>query len=191
MHEQPRKHPPILETKRLLLRPFTLTDAQRVQLLIGDRAIASTTSSIPHPYEDGMAEEWIGARQEKFLAGESANFAITLNDSQILIGSIGLTFNRRHRRSEMGYFIGVPYWGHGYCTEAARAVVEYAFTRQDLQKVTARHLARNPASGRVMQKIGMTREGYLRRHVLKWGVYEDVIVYGVLRDEWTLLKDAK
>jgi len=184
MVEQPRKYPPDLETERLLLRPFTLLDARRVQLLAGERAIASNTLAIPHPYEDGMAEDWIATHAERFRAGKSATFAITLKERQLLIGAIGLQFATRHNRAEMGYWIGADYWGQGYCTEAARAVLHYAFAERGLQKVVATHLARNPASGRVMQKIGMTQEGYLRRHVIKWDVYEDLVVYGILRDEY-------
>ncbi len=178
------KYPPDLVTDRLLLRPFTMADARRVQRMAGDRAIASVTLNIPHPYEDGLAEDWIGSHPEKHQSGESAVFAITLKDRRLLIGAIGLTFNDRFNRAEMGYWIGVEFWGQGYCTEAARAVLRYAFEERGLEKVTATHLARNPASGRVMQKIGMTREGYLRHHVIKWDVYEDLVAYGMLRDEW-------
>ena len=70
---------PTIETGRLLLRPFSLADCADVQRLAGDREIASTTVRIPHPYEDGMAAQWIGANQEKYDTGEQVNFAITLS----------------------------------------------------------------------------------------------------------------
>jgi RimJ/RimL family protein N-acetyltransferase len=84
----------------------------------------------------------------------------------------------------MGYWIGKPFWNNGYCTEAARAVVEYGFGPLGLERIYANYLARNPASGRVLHKLGMTEEGHLRRHRRKFGRYEDLIVCGLLKSEW-------
>ncbi|MCG3179847.1 MAG: putative ribosomal N-acetyltransferase YdaF [Phycisphaerae bacterium] len=174
---------PILRTARLVLRPFTMEDGPRVRELAGDQRIAETTLHIPHPYPDGAAEEWIAKHQEAFDAGRMAVFAVTLSETGELIGSIGLEIRRQHNHAEMGYWIGADYWGRGYCTEAARAVVDYAFDELGLVRVHAHYLARNPASGRVMQKLGMRHEGTLRSHVLKNGRYEDCEVYGLLREE--------
>lgn len=175
---------PTLETERLILRPFTLDDAGEVQRLAGDRDIASTTLNIPHPYEDGVAEEWISTHEEDFDAGTSVSFAITQRDDGALVGGIGLGFTARHKRAEMGYWIGKPYWNNGYATEAARAVLAYAFEQRGLHRVFAMYFTRNPASGRVMEKLGMTQEGMLREHVEKWGTYEDLVVYGILAHEY-------
>ncbi len=175
---------PKLETRRLLLRPFALADAQDVQRLAGRRSIADTTLNVPHPYEDGMAEAWLSTHQPLFEAGELAAFAVTDNARDELIGAISLRIDRAFDRADLGYWIGEPFWGMGYCTEAATAVVRYGFEVLRLNKIHASHLLRNPASGRVMQKIGMTQEGHLRDHIRKWRKYEDMIVYGLLRDEW-------
>jgi RimJ/RimL family protein N-acetyltransferase len=175
---------PTLTTARLLLRPFTLGDAPRVRELAGDRAIADTTLSIPHPYEQGVAEQWIATHQEHFEQGIAVTFAVVLAAEPTLIGTVGLRISRRHDRAELGYWIGQPYWGQGYASEAAAAVVDFGFQRQGLNRITAHHFLRNPSSGRVMQKIGMTCEGTLRQHVRRWQAYEDVVVYGILRDEW-------
>lgn len=175
---------PVLETERLILRPFTLADAPEVQRLAGAWEIADTTLNIPHPYRDGMAEEWIGRHQERFDRGELASFAIVLRDEGRLIGAIGLAISERFDRGEMGYWIGVPYWNQGYCTEAARAVLEYGFSVRGLNRIQATHLTRNPASGRVMQKIGMSHEGRLRQHVRKWDRFEDLECYAILRSEY-------
>ncbi|NIS81560.1 MAG: GNAT family N-acetyltransferase [Anaerolineales bacterium] len=172
-----------LQTKRLILRPFTLEDAHRVRLLAGDKDIASTTLNIPHPYEEGLAEEWISTHQERFEKGESVIFAIVLQKTGELIGAIGLEINPQHQRAEMGYWIGKPYWNNGYCTEAAKAVLRYGFDSLKLVRIQATHLKRNPASGRVMQKLGMMREGSLRKHVKKWGQYEDLEIYSILDDD--------
>ncbi len=175
---------PALETERLILRPFTLDDAPRVQKLAGDMAVASTTLLIPHPYKDGLAEEWIGAHQEKFEKGTETVFAITLKSKALLVGAMGLHMNPRHENAELGYWIGKPYWNKGYATEAAQAVLDYAFTALNLHRVHASHFTRNPASGRVMQKISMKHEGCRRQHVKRWDVFEDIEVYGVLRTEF-------
>ncbi len=175
---------PTLHTERLILRPFALTDAAEVQRLAGDRDIAATTLLIPHPYEDGMAEEWISTHKDEFQSGQQAVFAVVLAAEKRLVGAVGLDFNEQHCRAEMGYWIGKPYWGRGYCTEAARALLEYAFGQRGLNRVSAHHFANNPASGRVMRNIGMVHEGCLRQHVQKWNVFLDAELYAILKDEF-------
>jgi [ribosomal protein S5]-alanine N-acetyltransferase len=175
---------PTLTTPRLILRPFALTDAGRVQELAGHRAIADTTLNIPHPYPAGAAEQWIATHQPQFDEGKLCNFAIVERATGELVGAIGLGISPRDENAELGYWIGQPYWGRGYCTEAAGAVVEYGFRELKLHRIHSRHFQRNPASGRVMQKIGMTREGVQRQHVKKWDRFEDLVTYGLLRDEW-------
>jgi ribosomal-protein-alanine N-acetyltransferase len=175
---------PILRTKRLLLRPFTLMDAKRVQALAGDKAIASTTLNIPHPYEDGMAEEWIATHQEAYKKGTMINFAIVDETMDMLIGAIGVVIDPRNNRAELGYWIGKPYWNRGYCTEAAEAVIKYGFEVLELNRIHSTHMKRNPASGRVMQKIGMIHEGCLCQHVLKWDSFEDLELYGLLKSDY-------
>jgi RimJ/RimL family protein N-acetyltransferase len=184
------KQRPTLETERLKLRPFEVSDAKDVQRLAGNRAIADTTLNIPHPYEDGMAEEWIETHQPKFEAGKLCNFAVTLRSTGELIGAIGLAIRQRFGHAELGYWIGKPYWNKGYCTEAGRAVLEYGFTVLGLHRIYASYLTRNPSSGRIMEKLGMKREGLLRQHVQKWGKFEDLVMYGILKNEWQNLATA-
>jgi ribosomal-protein-alanine N-acetyltransferase len=171
---------PSLHTERLILRPFSLEDAHDVQRLAGERVIAATTLSIPHPYEDGMAEEWISTHAPRFESGDSVVFAITLRDGGALIGAIGLELRKDHNRAELGYWVGVPYWNQGYCTEAARAALRYGFEELHLNRIVATYLSENPASGRVMQKIGMLHEGTLRQHVCRWGEYKDLEFCAIL-----------
>lgn len=173
-----------LTTERLLLRPYLSSDAVDVQRLAGDREIASTTLLVPHPYEDGLAEKWIATHDELFERGTQVNFAIVLRSTAQFIGSIGLVIEPASERAEMGYWVGKPYWGHGYCTEAAAAVLEYGFLTQGLNRIGAHHFARNPASGRVMQKLGMRLEGVQRQYHKKWGQYEDRVGYAILREEY-------
>ena len=175
---------PTLQTERLVLRPFELVDGEDLRRLAGDRAIADTTLLIPHPYEVGMAEEWILAHPLRFEAGQQAIFAVVLRETGQLVGSLGLEIDSKFQRAELGYWIGKPYWGNGYCTEASRAILKYGFSTLNLHRIHAHHFKRNPASGRVLRKLGMKPEGCLREHVLKWEVFEDLELYGMLRFEW-------
>ena len=175
---------PTLETERLLLRPFKLTDAPEVQRLAGDRAIADTTGNIPHPYEDGMAENWISTHEGTFIEGTDISFAMTLKSDGALIGAIGLHGMAKEHQAELGYWVGKAYWKQGFCTEAASVVLRYAFTELGLARVHSAHFRRNPASGRVMQKLDMQHEGCRRQHVKKWDQFEDLELYGILKQEW-------
>lgn len=178
------KQIPRLETKRLILRPFENADAADVMRLAGDRAIADTTLNIPHPYREGMAEDWISSHQDSFNQGRGVTFAVTRKSDGALIGAVSLMGMTRDHQAELGYWVGKPHWKQGYCTEAARAVLKFAFCDLALVRVHASHFTRNPASGRVMQKIGMRKEGCRRQHVTKWGKLEDLDLYGILKQEW-------
>ncbi len=174
----------ILKTDRLLLRPFQLSDAVDVQRLAGDFEIADTTLFIPHPYNNGVAEEWIKSHEEKFRSGKEIIFAIVLQDTKKLIGSIGLVINKEHENAELGYWIGKAFWNRGYATEAADAIMRFGFYEMKLERIHAHYLSRNPASGKVMEKIGMQHEGKLRNHMKKWGKFEDIEIYGILKSEF-------
>ena len=181
---------PLLRTRRLLLRSFKPEDASAVRILAGDKDIASTTSTIPHPYEKELAEAWIAAHDQAFQQGKSVILAITLPEPDRLIGAIGLEINQEQRRGELGYWVGKPYWNNGYCTEAVQAMLKYGFEVLGLDRIYAFHFTRNPASGKVMQKVNMKREGLMRQHLLKWGVREDLEVYGILRIELLSASDS-
>lgn len=175
---------PTIETERLVLRPFTREDAAAVRRLAGDREVAATTMHLPHPYPEGAAESWIDRHAPDYAAGRGVVWAITRREGDSLVGAVGLTVDPEMRRGELGYWIGREEWGRGWATEAARAAVRFGFEVLRLDRIVARHLASNPASGAVMRKLGMQAEGTLRRHVLKWGERHDVVVYGLLREEW-------
>ena len=177
------KEIPTLETDRLILRPFRLADATEVQRLAGDRAIADTTLNIPHPYKDGMAEEWISKHQDAFDKEQGVTFAITRKPDGVLVGAISLMGMTKGHQAELGYWVGKPYWNQGYCTEAGQAILRYAFAELGFVRVHSCHITRNPASGRVMQKLGMRHEGCRRQHVRKWDKAEDLELYGVLKQE--------
>jgi ribosomal-protein-alanine N-acetyltransferase len=175
---------PKLETARLGLRPFDLGDAADVQRLAGDRLIADTTLNLPHPYLDGMAEQWISSHPQLFSAAQGVTFAITRKPTGELVGAISLMGMTKGHQAELGYWIGSHCWNQGICTEAGRAILHYAFGELGLIRVHARHLGRNPASGRVMQKLGMRHEGSRKAHVKKWDKLETEVLYGILKEEF-------
>jgi [ribosomal protein S5]-alanine N-acetyltransferase len=175
---------PTLRTGRLVLRAFALEDAPSVQKLSGAREIARTTRPIPHPYPDGEAERWISTHRASFDSGEAVHFAVELLETRELVGGVTLAISRGDDRAHLTYWVGVPYWGRGYATEAAREAIRHAFEDLKLNRVHAAHFGSNPASGRVMQKVGMTREGVMREHHKKWGEYEDRGAYGLLATDW-------
>jgi ribosomal-protein-alanine N-acetyltransferase len=98
-----------------------------------------------------------------------------------LVGAAGLRFELAHKRGELGYWIARAHWGRGIASEAVRALVEHAFEALALERVFAHHFAWNPASGRVLEKAGLRREGLLRGHVQKDGRAADNVVYGLAR----------
>jgi [ribosomal protein S5]-alanine N-acetyltransferase len=175
---------PDLETERLVLRPYSLADANRVQEMCGDWAVAATALNLPHPYPDGAAEQWISTHADNFRQGTVVTLAITLKPDGPVVGSVGLTVNQRHKRGELGYMVAKEYWNRGYCTEAAKALTGYGLSVLGLNRIQAMHFPRNSASGRVMQKLGMTREGLLRQYVCNRGTFEDLVVYSIIRQEF-------
>lgn len=183
---------PTLETDRLRLDALRPEDAPRVAELAGEREVARQTETIPHPYPEEEAAAWIARLTAEIEDGEAAVFGIRLpgagdggeDRGGELIGAVGLHPEPEHGRARLGYWIGEPYWGRGYATEAARATVGWGFRALDLRRVHAESYARNPASCRVLEKIGMTREGVRPAHRVRWGEPVDLVLYGVLREDW-------
>lgn len=175
---------PEIPTPRLLLRPFRVADAARVAELAGERDVALNTLNIPHPYEHRHAEDWIASHATQLERMESVTYAITLRQAGLLIGAVGLILHVSDETAELGYWVGKPYWGNGYAAEAARAILAWGFEHFGLHRIHASHFPRNPASGRVLEKLGMRHEGRLREHVYKWDEFLDLERFGLLRREW-------
>jgi RimJ/RimL family protein N-acetyltransferase len=175
---------PTLQTARLLLGAFEPADGPELQRLAGAREIADTTVAIPHPYDLDHATAWIGHQRRESVRGRTTNFAIRLLPGAVLIGCAGLRdIDREHLQAELGFWIGLEWWGQGYASEAAAEVIRFGFEQLGLNRICAHHMARNPAAGQVLLHVGMHREGLLRERVRKWGVYEDVILYAILRED--------
>ncbi len=112
-------------------------------------------------------------------------FAIVTKNDGNLVGTAGLRdIDREHGQAELGFWFAVDCWGRGYATEAAQALIQFGFETLKLNRIYAHHMLRNPASGRVLEKVGMKKEGVLRERVRKWGVFEDVAILAVLQKEW-------
>lgn len=176
---------PALTTERLILRPLTLEDAPVIQQLAGRKEIADTTISIPHPYSEQQARDWISDHMEACAQLKGVVFGVELTHTNQLIGTIGLReIDQEHLQAEMGFWIGTHWWGRGYATEAAKRAIRFGFEELGLNRIYAHHMVRNPASGRVLEKSGMQREGLLRQRVRKWGRFEDVVILAILRKDW-------
>jgi RimJ/RimL family protein N-acetyltransferase len=149
---------PVLETERLVLRAPRLADVKAIVRLVGDRRIAENTARIPHPYDADDAEQFLAIVNRQ--AGE-ATFAIELRGELIgkreLIGMCGI--ETRDGAAEIGYWLGVPYWNHGYATEAVRAVIDHAFGDLGHEALQAGARVSNPASRRVLEKCGFQWTG--------------------------------
>ena len=143
---------PVLATARLTLRAPRREDVKAIAAIADDRRIAENTARIPHPYAVGDAERFVTSVNKR--DGE-ATFVIMLDGT--LIGACGI--DPRADGLELGYWLGVPYWGQGYATEAVRAMIDHAFG--DLQQETLQAGARvsNPASRRVLEKCGFQWTG--------------------------------
>lgn len=173
---------PTIATERLNLRPYRLSDAARVQLLAGDSRIADTTFNIPHPYPDGAAEQWITDSLRAYEQGSAVAYAITLRGKDEVIGTVSL-FSWQGNQAEIGYWMGVDWQGQGYCTEAVEALIGLGISELGITHFVARHLQRNPASGKVLRNNGLRRIGKETR-VGRDGVTEEGLdVYELVIEE--------
>jgi [ribosomal protein S5]-alanine N-acetyltransferase len=143
----------IISTERLSLRPFQPRDAGRIAYLAGDYDVARMCARVPSPYPVLAAEGWLELQAAARRKGDEFAFAVT-RPRDGLIGACGVTRLKGGSVFELGYWLGRPYWGEGYATEAARAVIEWAQARLGATGFLAGHFADNPASGAVLRKLG-------------------------------------
>ncbi len=158
-----------LATRRLVLRNLRVPDAARIEALATPAVLRQLTWFRPLP-----AEAWIRGHHD-------ATFAIVARGT--LVGAVGLAIVREHAHAELAFWLGEAYWGRGLAAEAGRAVVEWAMPRFRLRRVFGQYLGDNHAAGRVLEKIGMIREGVRRRHIRQGARWYDAHQFGMLRDE--------
>jgi [ribosomal protein S5]-alanine N-acetyltransferase len=169
-----------ITTERLVLRLFQKSDAADVARLCNNYNIFKNTLYLPYPYSLEDALLWMESHFKNYEAGKLYEFAVTDKESGELFGAIALSNNQRFNHGEIAYWIGEEFWGRGYATEAAESIVQFAFSEKKYHKVFARCFHSNPASGRVLQKLGMKEEGVLNGHVRKENRYEDLVHYGII-----------
>jgi RimJ/RimL family protein N-acetyltransferase len=132
-----------------------------------------------------MADAFIAMRTAPGGDDEIAVWALERRTDGRFIGVISLAFEPEIASAELGYWAGEPFWNQGYTTEAGHAILEHSFGMFGLASIISNDLTRNPASHRVMEKLGMRMEGILRRRFRKWGVLEDICHHSILREERT------
>ena len=181
----PELDQPTLVTPRLVLRPYQQEDSDGLARLAGERAIADTTISIPHPYTTATARARISDWQIDAENRSAYHFAVCRAAAEGLIGGVELrAIDWEHLQGELSLWIGVTQQGRGYAGEALGELIGYGFEQLGLWRLYAYHMVRNPASGRVLERVGMRREGVMRDRVCKWGRFEDVVMSAILRSEW-------
>ena len=145
-----------LTTERLILRPLRLDDAAAVERHCGNPKVARMTAAIPHPYPPGLAADWISGFGTEDAPEADHHFAIVHGSE--LVGVVSLE-RRRDGPFEIGYWLGEPWWGRGFATEAVQRLVAFAFDELGQAELTSGHFQDNPASGRVLQKCGFRYSG--------------------------------
>ena len=175
---------PTLRTDRLVLRPFTDTDADPLFALHSNAYVLRYWDSPPWS-DPARAERFIATCRQMAGDGTGARLAIERASDGAFIGWCGLSrWNPDYRSASLGYCLDEAAWGHGYATEAARALLAWAFDTLDLNRVQAETDTRNVESARVLQKLGFVQEGTLREDCVVNGDVSDSWVFGLLRREW-------
>jgi RimJ/RimL family protein N-acetyltransferase len=173
---------PVLETERLVLRAPCLEDAKAVAQLANDRRIAENTARIPHPYRLTDAEAFIAAVSR---ADDEIAFLVTREG--VVLGACGISLPEREP-PEIGYWLGVPFWGHGYATEAVRALIDHAFADLDFEVLQAGARVTNPASRRVLEKCGFQWTGVGLKRIRALASSAPIDRFRLDRGIWTSLK---
>jgi [ribosomal protein S5]-alanine N-acetyltransferase len=175
---------PTLHTARLRLRPFASADADALFALHSDARVLLYWDAPPWS-ERARAERFLTASRQMAEEGSGARLAIDRVSDTSFLGWCSVTrWNPDYRSASLGYCLDEAAWGHGYATEAARSLLQWAFDRLDLNRVQAETDTRNAASARVLEKLGFLREGTLREDCVVNGEVSDSWVYGLLRRQW-------
>lgn len=174
----------ILQTPRLLLRPLCAADAPGLFNIFSDAAVMRYWSTPPWPTID-EAHALIARDLKAMPAGDYLRFGLERLDDQALIGTCTLfSISTTCRRAEVGYGLASAAWGKGYMHEALTALLDYGFTKMNLNRAEADIDPRNHASAKSLERLGFAREGFLRERWIVDGVVSDTALYGLLQGEW-------
>jgi len=156
----------ILQTERLLLRPPVAADISRFVPFLNDFDVTKNLSRLPHPYSEDDGCAWVVRTAGERVRGEAFPFIVMEKTEGRLIGICGV---QPQLDFMLGYWFGKPYWGRGYATEAVRRVTKFAFDELGTNRLTASWIDDNPASGRVLEKIGCKPDGAEEQDCLSRG----------------------
>lgn len=176
----------VIETDRLILRKFTLEDAEDMYNNWANDDLVTEHLSWPTHKSVDISEKVIKSWVESYQNEDTYSWAIALKDNNIVTGSIGVVeLNETHESCNIGYCIGRKFWGRGITTEAFKGIIEYLFNEVGFERIEAYHHTSNPASGKVMIKSGLKYEGTLR-HFRKntKNEFEDCDFYGMIRQDF-------
>ena len=177
-------HMPTLETERLILRPMRTSDAEDMFSYAKRADVTEYLLWSPHPSKR-YTEDYLRYLQRCYALGEFYDWAVVEKESGRMIGTSGFTrFDFPHNAGEIGYVLNPDYHGRGYGTEAAERVLRFGFDTLELHRIEAKFMQGNDASLHVMEKLGMTLEGYRRDGMLVKGKYRTIGVCSILRDEF-------
>ncbi|MCY3778984.1 MAG: GNAT family protein [Chloroflexi bacterium] len=175
----------VLRCKMLLMRPLETRDVEDILALATAKEITDNTF-VPVPYPPEAAEEFVRTRRELWSKDEAYVFGIIEKSSDRFAGCMGLHPLHDHFRAEVGYWIGVPFWGRGLATAALRLLIQFGFETLKLNRIEAGHFEHNIASGRVMQKADMRFEGVRRQAFWHRDRFKDAHWYAILREDYPL-----
>jgi RimJ/RimL family protein N-acetyltransferase len=173
----------VLETERLLLRRPTLADVKAIARLANDRRIAENTRRLPHPYSQDHAVTFVRA-----MAAELSDLAFLIEQNHVPIGMVGITW-RDTDTPELGYWLGVDYWGQGFATEASRAAIDFFFEEHDFEQLFAGARVSNPASRNILEKCGFQWSGVELHRFEALGSSTPVDCFRLSRGVWSSLKN--
>jgi RimJ/RimL family protein N-acetyltransferase len=172
----------ILETERLVLRRPTLADVKAITHLANDRRIAENTRRLPHPYSQDHAVEFVRA-----LANGDRETVFLIENNHTPVGMVGVDW-REPETPELGYWLGVDYWGQGFGTEAARAVIDFTFEEFDTEQLVSGARVANPASRNILEKCGFQWNGVELHRFEALGSSTPVDRFRLSRGVWASLK---
>ena len=173
----------VLETERLLLRRPTLADVKAIARLANDRRIAENTRRLPHPYSPDHAVEFV-----RTMAGDFRETAFLIENNGTPIGMTGVDW-REPDAPELGYWLGVEFWGQGFGTEAARAVIDFTFETFGAGQMLAGARVANPASRNILEKCGFQWSGVELHRFQALGSSAPVDRFRLSRGVWASLKN--
>jgi RimJ/RimL family protein N-acetyltransferase len=173
----------VLETERLMLRRPTLADVKAISRLANDRRIAENTRRLPHPYLPDHAVEFVRA-----LASDPRETVFLIETSHTPIGVVGIDW-REPDAPELGYWLGADYWGQGFGTEAARAVIDFAFGEFDTEQLVSGARVANPASRNILEKCGFQWSGVELHRFEAIASSTPVDCFRLSRGVWSSLKN--